>query len=380
MDSAMLNKVLNKEWRAAMITSLWVLVFLMLFDVGASVLFPYPQDPQVTSVGFVSNYLDYGRSLEGKLRRMVGKDDAASSAIAQAGWLSPEKWQDQPTQPEPGKNLLMALYGQSFTQYLGEAIVKLDPKISMRLLAGPAAPPNYAYAAYEIDRNQHKADVVILGLLASSVKAMRTLNGMTWQFEGPAPYTYPRYSLVNDRLVAVWPQERSLKQLRATLQDPTAWRVYLSQLRTHDGFYSPFLFEQNLLDNSAILRMVRRAVAQRHQKAVGDLVYNRRAGFNTEQEVPLLRAMVTNFAATAKQAGQLPIVLIFNDQGFSDHLFQALKPTLEAAEIPYVSTHSIVASEDLANFVGDGHFTDGANQKFAQAVLSIINKLVDRVK
>jgi hypothetical protein len=376
----MLKQVLKKEWRTAIITSLWVLVFLMLFDVGANLLFPYPQDPQVTSVGFISNYLDYGRSLEGKLRRMVGKDDASSSAIAQAGWLSPEKWQDQPTQPEPGKNLLMALYGQSFTQSVGQAIVKLDPEISMRLLAGPAAPPNYAYAAYEVDRSQHKADVVILGLLASSVKAMRTLNGMTWQFEGPAPYTYPRYSLVNDRLVAVWPQERSLQQLRATLKNPTAWQAYLAQLRAHDGFYSPFLFEQNLLDNSAILRMVRRAVAQRHQKALGDQVYNRRTGFNAEQEVPLLRAMVTDFATTAKQAGQLPIVLIFNDQGFSDHLFQALKPTLEAAKIPFVSTHSLVAPEDLGNFVGDGHFTDSANQKFAQAVLSIINKSVDRPK
>jgi hypothetical protein len=110
------------------------------------------------------------------------------------------------------------------------------------------------------------------------------------------------------------------------------------------------------------------------------VLWNRKTGFNAEQEVPLIRAMVTDFATTAKQAGQLPIVLIFNDQGFSDHLFQALKPTLEGAKVPYVSTHSLVASEDLRNFVGDGHFTDSANQKFAQAVLSIINKSVDRPK
>jgi hypothetical protein len=367
--------MLKKEWRTTIVTTLWVLIFLLIFDVAVNLLFPFPLDPQA-SPNFISNYLEYGRSLEGKLRRMVGKDDTSSSLIAQAGWLNPQQWQDQPQQPEPGKNLLVALYGQSFTQQLGQELVKLDPKISVRLLAGPAAPPNYAYAAYEMDRGQHQADVVMLGLLASSIKALRTLNGMTWQFEGPAPYSYPRYALVNDRLEATWPQERSLAALRQTLNTPPAWQSYLAQLRAHDDFFSPFLFEQNVLDHSALVRMLRRAMAQRHQQNLGDQVYNGKTGFNAEEDVPVLRAMVTEFAKSARQAGKLPIVLLFNDRGFSDHLFQALRPVLAAESIPYVSTHDLASPVDTRNFVGDGHFIDSANKKFAQAALEIINQQI----
>jgi hypothetical protein len=44
------------------------------------------------------------------------------------------------------------------------------------------------------------------------------------------------------------------------------------------------------------------------------------------------------------------------------------------------TTHGLIAFKDQSDFVGDGHFTDSANQKFAQAVLIMINKSVDRPK
>jgi hypothetical protein len=83
--------------------------------------------------------------------------------------------------------------------------------------------------------------------------------------------------------------------------------------------------------------------------------------------------MVTDFAATAKADGKRPIVLVLNDRGYEDHLFQALKPTLESASIPYVSTHNIAPATDIRNFVGDGHFTASANKLIAEAVLKLLN-------
>jgi hypothetical protein len=98
------------------------------------------------------------------------------------------------------------------------------------------------------------------------------------------------------------------------------------------------------------------------------------AGFNAELDIPVLRAIVSDFAVTAKRDGKLPIVLVLNDRGYEDHLFQALKPTLESASIPYVSTHNIAPASDVRNFVPDGHFTESANQLIAKAMLKLIDE------
>ncbi|HEY9607836.1 hypothetical protein [Allocoleopsis sp.] len=306
---------------------------------------------------------------------MLGPTDEASSPIAQAGWLDPELWKKlkAPVSRPPGKELLIAIYGMSFSNHVGTAMEAMDSRIAIRAIAGPAAPPNYSFAAYNLDRGRHQADIVILGLLASSVKAIRTLNGMTWQFEGPAPYTYPRYVLEDGKLKAIWPNSLSLAQFRAAFGNKQQWDALLTQMREHDQFFNAFLFKHNWLDNSVIVRMIRRAWAQRHQMMISNQIHSS-AGFNAELDIPVLRAIITDFAATAKGDGKLPIVLVLNDRGYEDHLFQALKPTLESASIPYVSTHNIAPATDVRNFVPDGHFTESANQLIAKAMLKLIDE------
>lgn len=361
--------------RKVIVTGLWIIFFLVVFDVSTNFLFPYPSDPRVTASGQLKVYFEYGRSVEGKLSRMVGPTDESSSAIAQAGWLDPELWKklNLPVSRAPSENLLVAIYGMSFSNHVGEAMKAMDAKLGLRMIAGPAAPPNYSFAAYNLDRGRHQADVVILGLLASSVKALRTLNGMTWQFEGPAPYTYPRYFVKDGKLKAIWPKTLSLAQLRAALQDKEQWNACVTQIREHDQFFNSFLFKHNWLDNSVLVRLIRRAWAQRHQMTITNQIHGS-AGFNAEIEIPVLRAMVTDFAATVRGDGKLPIVLILNDRGYDDHLFKALKPTLENASIPYVSSHNIAPATDIRNFVGDGHFTQSANKLIADAVLTLLNE------
>jgi hypothetical protein len=82
--------------------------------------------------------------------------------------------------------------------------------------------------------------------------------------------------------------------------------------------------------------------------------------------------MVSDFAATARQDGKFPIVVVLNDKGYEDHLIQVLLPRLGQEAIPYVSTHAIAPASNLSNFVGDGHFTQSANQRIA-TVLTVIN-------
>jgi len=358
---------------------LWILFFLFVFDVSINFLFPYPSDPRVTSPGQLKTYFEYGRSVEGKLSRMVGPTDESSSLIAQAGWLDPELWKklNLPVSRAPGKDLLIAIYGMSFSQQVGAAMAAKDSKLTIRSVGGPAAPPNYSFAAYNLDRGRHQADVVMLGVLASSVKAIRTMNGMTWQFEAPAPYTYPRYFVEEGNLKAIWPKLLSLAQLRAALHDKQQWNAYVTQLREYDQFFNSFLFKRNLLDRSVIVCLIRRAWAQRYQMMITNQSHGP-AGFNPKLEIPVLRAIVAKFAATARGDGKMPTVLIFNDQGYDDHLFQALKPTLENASIPYVSTHNIAPATDLKNFVGDGHFTPSVNKLIAEAALKLLNKHFDR--
>lgn len=365
----------DKRTRQAVLTGAWVLFFLVLLDISINLLFPYPTNPLISSTGALNTYFEYGRSIEGKLTRLVGPTNESSSPLAQAGWLDPEKWEQEnlPTQRKPSEDLLIAIYGQSFAFNVGQAMHEIDHKLGFRMIGGPAAPPNYAFAAYHLDRGHHDADVVILGLLASSVKALRTLNGTTWQFEGPAPYTYPRYFLEAGELKAVSPQILTLAELRIAMKDRQKWHEYVTQLQEYDDYFHPFLFNQNLLDHSAIIRMLRRAWGQRHTMAVSQQSHTP-DGFNQAVEVPLLRAIVTDFARTARHDGKLPIVLLFNDLGYQDHLFQALKPTLAEHAIPYMSTHTIAPTTDPKNFVSDGHFTESVNKPFAQVVLALINQ------
>jgi hypothetical protein len=369
----------SQQIRKAFVTGLWIVFFLFVFDISINFLFPYPSDPRVTSPGQLKLYFEYGRSVEGKLARMIGPTDELSGPVAQAGWLDPEMWKklNIPTNRAAGEDLLVAIYGMSFSNYMGEAMKEIDAKIGLRLIAGPSAPPNYAFAAYNLDRGKHQADVAILGILASSVKALRTISGLTWNFEVPIPYTYPRYFVEDGKLKAIWPQVLSLAQLRAVRQDQQQWNEFVTQIRENDQFFNSFLFKRNWLDNSAIVRLIRRAYAQRHQAMIANKIYSS-AGFNAEIDIPVLSAIVTDFAATARSDGKFPIVLLISDRGYEDHLFQALSATLEGASIPYISTHNIAAATDIRNFVAEGHFTESANKLIAKAVLKLINEHFDR--
>lgn len=348
--------------------------FIILFEIIVNVLFPYPQDPQNTNPGTLPLYFDYGKSIEGKVRRQLGTSKENSAPIAQAGWLDPQNWQTLPSKPNTKQDTLVAIYGMSFTNDVSKAMQQIEPRITMRRIDGPTAPPNHSFAAYSLDRENHDADVVIWGVLASSVQGMNAMTGMTWGAEVPAPFTFPKYYLEQGNLKGVWPFIDSLESLRLAKQDETKWQTFVTQLQNNDNFYNTFSFEQNILDNSAIARMIRRAWTQKFKSQKLSQIHSPE-GFDDKWEgIAVLNEMIKQFAKTAKADGKLPIILVINNVGYNDHLFTAIKPTLSKESIPYISTHDIVPATDMSNFISDGHFTPKANQKIAQEVIKLIEK------
>jgi len=360
----------NSIWISTQVI-VWTVGWLLLFEI---IIAQLPNAPAPKELSKLQNYLlEYGRSVEGKLYRMIVPTDEDTAPIALAGWLLPEKWKNLPDITEKADELSITIYGSSFSNHVGNALTKLDNHIITRLIAGPFAPPSHSYAAFLLDKQQYQSQVVAMGILASAVVGMTTITGTNRAFEHPAPYTYPKYHLINNQLQTIEPKIHNLTELRNAMNNPQLWQEYVAQLRTEDGFYEPFLFQKNFLDNSVLVRFLRRAWAARHTRLLTEKIHTSQ-GFTDSPEMQTLRVIVQQFAAQVRQDGRLPLLLLFNNQGYSDHLYQALAPTIQAADIPTMSTHTLASANDPRNFISDGHFTPKANKLFATEVLKIVRE------
>ena len=352
----------------------WTLVFLAFADIAINALFAMPSDP-TQEPRPLQRFFDYGRSIEGKLRLMIGPEDASSHPLLRAAWIDQtagsageEGWD----LARNGQGLRIAVYGMSFVLNICREVASLDNTVVLRLLGGPNAPLSHSHALYMRDRGGRGADVVVLGVLASSVPALHSAAHMTWNFEAPSAYTYPRYWLAGGRLEQASSPVSSLKDLRAALLDPARWRAFRNDLRQQDAFFSPSLFDATVLDRSAIVRILRRSLAHRSKRAVIDRFHDEH-GFRAKSGiVELAGALAVDFARAVNEDGSTPVILLINDLGYGDHLFRALAPALDAAGIAYVSTHEMAPVTDPANFVGDGHFTKITERVIAEQLLATI--------
>jgi hypothetical protein len=300
---------------------------------------------------------------------MVGSTDEEAHPLVLAGWF--DHWEGRPTRPEHD-GPLVAVYGMSFSVRVAKALKKLAPAVTLRLIGGPSAPLSHSYTAYQRDRSQHQAEVVVLGILASALVRMNSITHMTANFELPAPHMYPRYSWDGEALRSIEPPIGSLEELRRVLENPSEWDSVVDEIAKHDVFFSSFVFNGNFTDSSVILRLVRRAWGQRNFHRVVRHFHDESGFQNTEGLVSTAEALVRNFAEAVRADERLPIVVLFNDRGYEDHLYRALEPVLRDGKIPYVSTHSIAPAKDLRNFVPDGHFTRQAELRIAQELLTVL--------
>jgi hypothetical protein len=360
--------------RGAVAVLAWTVACLGIADIAVGRIFRSPVNPKIEP-STLQRYFEYGRSTEGKLRVMIQPGNDDSSPIVTAGWLrSPDLSQGRQRAERPD-HVLVAVYGQSFTAHIVEDAARLDPRIDIRSQGGPAAPLSHSYALYQRDRHAHEAEVVVIGVLASALPLLVTLTPMTWGFEAPTPYMYPRYRVVGGRLESFPAPFETFDEFRDTLADPTRWNAFREILKAHDAAFDGMSFDRDVLDPSVLGRLIRRALGHQHQAAFTARYHDTNGFNNRDGLLDIARALLIDFGRTAAADGRLPFVLLFNDLGYPGHLDAAFADTLDRAGIPYVSSHAVAPASDRNNFVADGHFTPEVDLRLAKRWLDRLYQL-----
>ncbi|WP_373354019.1 hypothetical protein [Pseudoroseicyclus sp. CXY001] len=318
-------------------------------------------------LGGLVAYFDYGRSVPGKLAAWDEAPDAPGN-LADIAWrpaqlaASAEGFAAE----DPGAGPVLRAYGMSFTSNILAEAEALDPALSVDRHDGPSAPPNFTFAQFLDDRpNRRAGDVVVLGILSSSLPAMAALSNQTWAFEQPAPFTYPVFLPEGDGLARIEPVIETADEAR----DPALAGAWRAQLREVDAFHAPVTFGATWADASPFLRLVRRSLAKRHIARVERRI---EAG-ELYPVAEVLPRMIAAFAAMAREDGQVPVVLLIQGRDGSDlDLLALTAPVLEREGIPYLATAEIASPSDPANFAADSHYRPEVDRRFAEALLRLL--------
>ena len=350
--------------------------FAILFDVMINNIFALPY-PYKTGVQ-LANYFEYGRSVEGKVVRIIADFESKSNDLAKAKWFISKEENPGPSVGRvTGRNVYV--FGMSFSRHIGEVLAEIDPSLNIRFFDGPASPLNHSYAYYEFTRPHEKGEVVIIGILASSLPFLSTMTHMTPSFESPWPNFYPRYRIDhNDQIVKDEINIKSFAELQSVMNDAEAWNETKKVLARNDSFYDPVIFEKDLLDYSVYFRLVKRAWGQRSFTHNYNRYHDLNGFKNEDRLIELAQRLVAGFAESVRADGAIPYLILFNDRGYDDHLYQALKPILASKNVPYYSTHQDFPATNLANFVSDGHFKPEINSEMAKEIYRQLTKLIDQ--
>lgn len=321
-------------------------------------------------LGALIRYFEYGRSVPGKLAQWEQNPDIRGNlydvAWRQAAIVrSAGRFETEDTGP------VIRSYGMSFVNNILRNAVKLQPDLIWDAHAGPSAPPNFTFALFQEDReNRRPGDIVVLGILSSSVPGMAALSNRTWAFEQPAPFTYPVYWPEGDRLRRVEPLISSAAEQRALADDPAAARAWSTQMAAEDAFTSPITFGAVWADHLPFLRLVRRSLAKSHIASTEDAIL---AGEYPYAEV--LQRMIAEFSDTARADGQTPIVMLIQSRDPRDADVLAIaKPILERDNILYLATAEHFDPRDPSGFLGDGHYKPRVDRLFAEHFIDAIEQ------
>jgi hypothetical protein len=358
-----------RRLRGVLVTCAWTLLALIVLDIVIGRIFAMPSDPR-RKPGSMAQYFDYGRSIDGKIARMIGPDDAHSAPILVAGWIDRECSHVPP--PAPARHRGMTIYGMSFTNHVADQIEQLDPKWTIARYSGPGASPNHSYACFQaVQRAGRDPDEIqVLGVLASSLPRMLALSGASTTFEQSQPFTFPRYQ-VDGRgaLLTVEPAIRSPQDMR----DPAKRAAFEAQLAKQDAFYDPLQFGQQWADHSVFLRLLRRAYAQAEYRRRTVRLVSDGTQYRADMGPPL-RALLVSFARQVRARGQRPFVILLQDRGSgTDSLARLVGSAPGQAGATVIRSDDMANVNDPRNFLPDGHFTPQVDKMIAQRLLQAID-------
>jgi hypothetical protein len=369
------------SYRALLAIGAWAFVCLVAIDLFFNIVFAYPSDPKVTDPSRLRLYFEYGRSAEGALSRMTRSDRSETAPITLVGWynpLAPTYWLPDSTrsssEPEQG-GPTVTIYGPSHAMRLAAALARVTKRFSVRSVGAPGATSNWSYGAYVRDRGGGKSAAVVLTFNSNNLAMITSFSPAFWSPDYPMPYTGDRFYLEHGQLKTMHAPYSSFEQYQQTFFSPQQWSQAVDFFARNDPFYNPILFRASILDHSSLIRLMHRAYAQNRQRAALDAVLNK-TGFHPDSEaIKVARAIIHEFAGRARADGMLPIVYLVNNLGYSDNLFRALKPALDADNVPFLSSHTIVPPNDPSGYLPDSHFTDENDDRLAAALAGIIENV-----
>lgn len=349
--------------RNSLLISLYVVLWLALADLVIGRVFA----PAGGRVSELQRYFEYGRSVEGKLAQMMSGE--RDGRIVEAGWIDEATLRRQPAERAPATNLLLSAYGQSFTFNAVNRVAEMDRGMTLRLAGGPGAPASHSYRTYMVDTSLRKADAVVFGVLSSTVGQMASISGLISMYGNPAPFTYPRYRLVGDRLEEELPVIASEAAFREAFSTRSAkWQSFRDQLSSSDKGFDRFTFDESWVDASVIGRLLRRGWVA-HKDSYDKGVYTPEHGFDPDsEEVRVLARLLIEADAMARSRGERFIVLLLHTKGHGAQLHQVLRGTLERHRIEFISTHDLFSANDPGMFIPDGHYVPRANDALAEAL------------
>ena len=342
------------------------------FELAVAAMFSMGPDDREPS-GSLERFFSYGYSIEAKLDRTFGRVDQQPTNIVKAGWISNELY--PATEEWSAADQQLLFYGMSFTNNIARELADLDPAIGILTRAAPGAPLSHSMALFQSDPWRSQADTVIVGVLSSSIPYMQGMTGLGYTPESPAPYAYPKYTLVDDELVRLDPPILDRDQfVGAYRAHGAAWDEQLEVYKANDPYWDEFGFRRSITDRSAMVRLVRRAWASRKIGQTNKLVYTRKSGYKTEHPVmAAVPKILTTMHEQCQADGQRLIVILLHRLNEPGHLDTWLSDQLSEQGIEVISTVDLFSSTDSQNYLGDGHFQHKNDRLIAQAVLDLIS-------
>jgi len=342
-------------------TILLTLSWLLVFDIAIQMFLTIP----LMESSKLKQYFNYGLSVEKQLKNMLGKDLYPKSVLY-AGWFDTESYK------KLGEEADMTIYGMSFSNQVAAQVRELTTDIDVRTISGPGVPLNHSYYAYQVDKDICRSKYVVLGILSTAIINIDAMTNDTLGTDHIHGSFYPRFKQQGLNLTAVFPKINSFNDLKTSIYNNNLWADHLQTLKANDNHYSEFIYKSNFLDISVLGKLFKRWYKIKRNNSITNEIHNKE-GYNLKNEnIKIANLIVENFAKEVRDNNSVPIVLLFQTQGFDDHLFTALENTLVRNRIDFISSHTIAPANDPSNFISDGHFTKENTRKIAIELLNLI--------